>query len=255
MRTFRKAWKWLGLGLGACAVLVFAGCGSGDTAFAAPNQDPHQTTQENLKKLHAAATAYHKKNQGQWPGLESRGGLMFPIKGMYPDYVTDPRIMVNPANPAVAKVESLPVNEKNLPAIWYNGSYWYLGYAITNEREGLALVDAIKKGLQEGNLPAGDLKVAKGDGDGGGDTIYRLREGVARFFVQDINNPAASAVSQDDIPVMIAKPVDGGGEVLYMDGHVSFMHYPGDFPMTPKFISALESLDTQLRAQPAPSAK
>ena len=27
--------------------------------------------------------------------------------------------------------------------------------------------------------------------------------------------------------------VPGGGNVLYMDGHVEFIKYPGKFPMTP----------------------
>lgn len=245
-------------------LLMFTGCGRSEPAVAAAaqeasapgNAEQHKATQENLRKIHAAATAFRKTNQGQWPGLEGRGGLMFPIKGMYPDYVTDPRLLVNPANAkALGKVGDLPVNEKNLPAIWYNGSYWYLGYAVTNEKEGLALVAAIKKMLQEGKAPAGDIKVPKGDGDGGGDTIYRLREGVDRFFVQDINNPAATAVSDARIPVMISPPADGGGEVLFMDGHVQFMHYPGDFPMTPAFITALESLDAMMRTQQASESK
>lgn len=239
------------------ALLTIAGCGGSDPAEAADPQmaDPsgsaeqHKVAQENLKKVHAAAKSFQQGNQGQWPGLEGKGGLMFPIKGMYPDYVTDPRILINPTNEkAAGKIKDLPVNEGNLPAIWYNGSYWYLGYAVTNEKEGLALVAAVKKMLEEGQAPTGDIKVPEGEGDGGGDTIYHLRDGVARFFTQDINDPAVGAVSESEIPVMISPPTDGGGEVLFMDGHVQFMKYPGEFPMTPAFINALESLDAMMRA-------
>ena len=35
----------------------------------------------------------------------------------------------------------------------------------------------------------------------------------------------------------------GGAHVLYKSGLVKFMEYPGEFPMTEKFIQALESLD------------
>ncbi len=74
---------------------------------------------------------------------------------------------------------------------------------------------------------------------GNGNTLYRLREGVERFMITDINNPGASAVSQSDIPVMwdhLTPQVMGsthlpaGMNVLYMDGHVRFHRYPGDSP-------------------------
>jgi prepilin-type processing-associated H-X9-DG protein len=80
-------------------------------------------------------------------------------------------------------------------------------------------------------------------------TIYRLREGIERFFITDINNPAASAMAQTELSVMwdsvwvpartdSSEPgasyfnhVPGGGNVLYMDGHVSFVRYPGTWPV------------------------
>jgi prepilin-type N-terminal cleavage/methylation domain-containing protein/prepilin-type processing-associated H-X9-DG protein len=78
-------------------------------------------------------------------------------------------------------------------------------------------------------------------------TIYRLREGIERFFITDINNPAATAQAQSEISVMsdwvnlVAgqgtnfNHVPGGANVLYMDGHVSFIRYPGEWPASPLF--------------------
>ncbi len=72
-------------------------------------------------------------------------------------------------------------------------------------------------------------------GNGGGSTIYRLREGIERFLITDINNPAGSSRAQSEIWVMfdtISKNVKyfnhvpGGSNVLYMDGHVEFLKYP-----------------------------
>jgi prepilin-type N-terminal cleavage/methylation domain-containing protein/prepilin-type processing-associated H-X9-DG protein len=77
-------------------------------------------------------------------------------------------------------------------------------------------------------------------GTGGGNTVYRLREGVERFAITDINNPAASAQAQSTFPVMwdaISEPggysfefhhIPGGANVLYMDGHVEFVRYPSE---------------------------
>jgi prepilin-type processing-associated H-X9-DG protein len=102
------------------------------------------------------------------------------------------------------------------------------------------------------------------DGNGdpilGPDTIFRLREGIERAFITDINNPGASAIAQSTLPVLIdswgvAKKlstsvddsmagaiasfnhVPGGANVLYLDGHVQFKKYipqggEQDFPVT-----------------------
>jgi len=73
-----------------------------------------------------------------------------------------------------------------------------------------------------------------GVGNGGGRTIYRLREGIERFLITDINNPAASAQAQSTLPIMfdhvavslnLFNHVPGGSNVLYMDGHVAFSRY------------------------------
>jgi len=87
-------------------------------------------------------------------------------------------------------------------------------------------------------------------------TIMHLKEGIERFLITDINNPAASAAAQSDVVVMwdMASTTDsndeylyadvcstphngkvdptlfnhlpGGSNVLFMDGHVEFAKYP-----------------------------
>jgi prepilin-type processing-associated H-X9-DG protein len=83
-------------------------------------------------------------------------------------------------------------------------------------------------------------------GSGGGDTCLKLREGVERFMITDINNPGASASAQSETAVMWDQQqgiqtngdvkfshVPGGANVLYMDGHVEFIKYPSqEMPMT-----------------------
>ena len=74
---------------------------------------------------------------------------------------------------------------------------------------------------------------------GGGDTLYRLREGIERFMITDINNPAASSHAQSEIPIMwdhLTPQIQGSGHVpagmnvLYMDGHVAWAHYRVESP-------------------------
>lgn len=85
-----------------------------------------------------------------------------------------------------------------------------------------------------------------GAGNGGGDVVWRLREGVERFLITDINNPAASARGQSDVFTMADKVstdpqgfnhVPGGANVLYMDGHVAFTRYPGAAPVARGFAT------------------
>jgi prepilin-type N-terminal cleavage/methylation domain-containing protein/prepilin-type processing-associated H-X9-DG protein len=92
-----------------------------------------------------------------------------------------------------------------------------------------------------------DAQAGLGHGNGGSDTIYRLREGIERFLITDINNPAGSAKAQSEMAVLwdsinssMGKAnsqsfnhVPGGCNVLYMDGHVEFHRYErnGKFPV------------------------
>ncbi|HOZ45877.1 MAG TPA: prepilin-type N-terminal cleavage/methylation domain-containing protein [Candidatus Hydrogenedentes bacterium] len=74
---------------------------------------------------------------------------------------------------------------------------------------------------------------------GGGDILYRLREGVERFVIANIADAGATTIAQSDIPVMWdhltpqitgSTHVPSGMNVLYMDGHVTFAKYPSEEP-------------------------
>jgi prepilin-type N-terminal cleavage/methylation domain-containing protein/prepilin-type processing-associated H-X9-DG protein len=83
--------------------------------------------------------------------------------------------------------------------------------------------------------------------------LYHLREGIERFLISDINNPAATARAQSEIAVMWDSAlggnsscsyedfsccgainanefnhIPGGSNILFMDGHVKFARYPSD---------------------------
>jgi prepilin-type processing-associated H-X9-DG protein len=91
----------------------------------------------------------------------------------------------------------------------------------------------------------GDVSVGAPLGTAGGPAILRVREGIERFLITDINNPAGSAKAQSEVVIMndvISAGVNEGGasfnhvpgglNVLYMDGHVTFQKYDenGKFP-------------------------
>lgn len=151
-------------------------------------------------------------------------------------------------------------------------SYHYKGYVATSPAEYYGVWGGKATNAIEGTvtiLGVGDLRVKDysvdlsvtsplwppwvpapplATGTGGGAAVRVLREGVERFMITDINNPAGSAMAQSDIPVMwdtfgagsfadsgeaqvVFNHVPGGSNVLYMDGHVVFVKYPGVFPI------------------------
>lgn len=108
------------------------------------------------------------------------------------------------------------------------------------------LEELLNQGVQHASYLDGvtdnDFEVATaGLGNSDGQTVYRLREGIERFLITDINNPAASAKAQSEVFVMtdvLATQIEhfnhipGGSNVLFMDGHVQFIKYKESPPVT-----------------------
>ena len=104
--------------------------------------------------------------------------------------------------------------------------------------------------LNGGNKQAIDQVMSDID-TGASLTLYRFREGIERFLITDINNPAASNQAQSELSVISDNistdlsdqgssfnHVPGGSNVLYMDGHVEFLKYPNEWPVSP-LVAAL----------------
>jgi prepilin-type N-terminal cleavage/methylation domain-containing protein/prepilin-type processing-associated H-X9-DG protein len=112
---------------------------------------------------------------------------------------------------------------------------YYIGELASQSRIEI-WADALNNG---GNAPdprEDDIELADGT------TIYRLREGIERFLITNINNAAQTAQAQstvwiyhDDINSVnpdFMNHIPGGGNVLYLDGHVDFIRYPSETPFS-----------------------
>jgi prepilin-type N-terminal cleavage/methylation domain-containing protein/prepilin-type processing-associated H-X9-DG protein len=189
---------------------------------------------------------------------------------IYPEYLTDPNIYVCPsdADPPIFANPTTGENMLTVPCHQYsvNGvtmglaasdeSYFYIGWIMdmvddedpTSEQDGpFGLVPVPDQAVAmlaklDGTFEKCNSDVDVSDwgppkvGNGGGDTIYRLREGIERFLITDINNPAASSRAQSEIQIMADltstvvsgyNHAPGGSNILFLDGHVQFDKFPG----------------------------
>lgn len=200
--------------------------------------------QNHLKELGNAIRTFAKASDGEiYPQLSSEPGrLMFDnnalARPVYPDFLSDLSLMVCPADDAAV------FDTEIVDVALDDHSYFYLGYLVNDDKTVESFAAAYRSHLAQG-LPFEDaLEVLGGTGILERDTIPRLREGVERYLITDL--PASTAAARSRIPVLIERPEHHsppGGNVLYMDGHVEFKQYPGEWPMTEQTISILKSLD------------
>ncbi len=215
-----------------------------------------------------------------------RSAFFWNPDAMYPEYVTDLKVIVCPSDPTFTESSlTNPITHQsdifrhcNIVRGWslLSQSYLYFGHTLDKlddrAQDLIARVDFINftgftcdrtepgepvngqfAGLIERvygssmqsmpntvdrdyNLSDVAPYMTAAPGTGSSRLLMRLREGIERFMITDVNSSGASARAQSDIPVMWdqvsivpieTSHVPGGANVLYMDGHVRFQKYPG----------------------------
>ena len=242
----------------------------------------------NLKQMGVVFKMYANESKGEkfpmnkpWQFNDTTGECDTPNESyefffygpsVYPEYLSDVNVIVCPSDAGGAEKESFMYNGVVEPCKLGYASYMYFGWAVSSEI-------LLNPGIDE-NQPPEDItlaatfssdaigavggvftaaatiedQLAKFDSDleAGEETAYRLREGIERFLITDINDPAGSAKAQSEISVMYDQVttdsddynhIPGGSNVLYMDGHVQFVKYPGTFPVTTTFAWLNGELD------------
>ena len=187
----------------------------------------HRTTCNNkLKQMGLVLKMYANESPREvWPPLSStRSKMMMDAGEIYPEYLRDGTMLLCVEDDALR-----PLKKEEDPNLLIDDhSFFYLGYVLTNEQEGLAFLDMYRSDFQAMGGFVEDISAPEGLGSRGGSAFLRLREDL------DVEQKVVAVMVED--PGHHEKP---GGCVLYMDGHVEFVEYPGKFPMTPAFIEAL----------------
>lgn len=228
--------------------------------------------QNNLKQMGVVFTMYANESRDLYPpmkllncdGSDARDAS-FNGPSIYPEYLADAAVLVCPSDSdketVFAKFHANEDPEQPVePCRLARGSYYYLGYAVhpqvllnpavplpadpgeLDTTDPLSFVANLNPDLVAVLVPVitvGHLTVDEKMNDLG--PLRRLRNGVERFLITDINNPSASSKAASELPVMwdeIAvyggvttfNHVPGGGNCLYLDGHVEWLIWPSKFP-------------------------
>ncbi|HNR35399.1 MAG TPA: DUF1559 domain-containing protein [Candidatus Hydrogenedentes bacterium] len=158
--------------------------------------------------------------------------------------------------PEIYLAPGIDQNDPNFPSgLGAIGSYFDSGFANSLIQQFQAIF--IKDGstnpadiAQIAGIMDSDIRIT-GHATLGDFLVYRLREGVERFFVTDINNPASTAKAQSEIVVQydfvttVARDfnhVPGGSNVLYLDGHVEFLKWPSNHPVNRGFVALIDTV-------------
>ena len=163
---------------------------------------------------------------------------------LYPEYISDPTLSICVQDKDY--LDGVYADLEDLEVLFSDRWFMYLGYVVRNEREMEAFARGYWERVGMGKRFNEDLKVSPGEGNCGTDTLYRFREGIERVLMNAPNRDPAASVALSEIPVMIERVGNNhepkGGHVLYMDGHVDYVLYPGKWPMTETTVTILRAL-------------
>ncbi len=233
----------------------------------------------NLRQLGMSLMMYAQEADGNYPNLQTSdlaeydpscdceckvkgigGALTFRGPAMYPEYLTDTRILICPSDmdgkdqydrgvwrePDFTEVPGMRASID--PHLITDLSYAYVPWVFRDEwlfDDATLDLDSnfleqfitatAKAALSNGKTP--DWKYT--DENMNENTVMATRQGVTRFLITDINAPWRGHVSDAEVPLMFDlisynvmdyNHVPGGANILYMDGHVDYHRYPQMHP-------------------------
>ncbi len=202
--------------------------------------------QNNLKQMGLVFKMYANESKGaSYPPVSSvPGSWMVSMASIYPEYLTDPRIVICPNSPHGRKDAFVLKDNREHPGAKVGSFhpdcaaplfYVYTGYELFRDEQARALCSA-RAARQEGLLTMTDINMAAKKG----------KSAAAALSMPRLKDSDRDRLRSSRIPTMWDRIGTAKGEsnhtpvgsnVLYADGHVEFKKYgmgnkPDDFPVT-----------------------
>jgi hypothetical protein len=198
----------------------------------------------DLGQARLTALLYTEDHSGTLPPLDSEPGRLMFSRDLFPDYCPFlSSITCEFDTTAPASQHTIDDKEFRIAKNLDDHSMIYLGYFLENEEQGLAFVEAYKARAASGGDFMSNLDAQQSKGSFGTDQFVRLTIDASEIAALSDGRIGELTAS---IPVMIERPEHydrAGGWVAYMAGPSRWHDYPGEWPMTERFIEALRSLD------------
>jgi prepilin-type processing-associated H-X9-DG protein len=161
---------------------------------------------------------------------------MCDLQTIYPEYLTDAAILVDPSSAHMTVDDMQQIMNKH-PLDWNAftraaaESYVYLGWVAKDDADVKALAQAREK-MSPAQLSQ-DIQLT-------GRILPRIENGIERLYSKDPSDPREMVRAQTEIVVMFERQDHNGRgkNVLYLDGHVAFVR-KGTFPCTDAVDQAL----------------
>lgn len=220
----------------------------------------------NLRQLSLVLGMYAMENRSFYPPIENMSErFMFDADAMYPEYLTDAKILACPSDPEydpktnfrLTVDTTLSNNSFGASTQAFRAgtvhpncigplSYVYIGWMLTSDTDMLAgaeiytwvdslfpISDPVTDGWRGRSTNIASFGFT-GSGNAGSNFQHRLSSNVDRFLISDINQVLAGTSGASEVPIMwdqIATNISdfnhlpAGQNVLYLDGHVEFKRY------------------------------
>ena len=198
--------------------------------------------QNNLKQIGLICKMYaNESKDGYYPAHASSPGVFVMTPTIYPDYLSDTQVFVCPSDSYMweGEYEGEGENEGETEgeSVYLGYSYTYIAHGITNEEEGLAYLEALTRAIEADQPLNTDLTSPDGQ-------IFKHN---SESSLNDVHLATETVICFDDASFNDGEEyfshIPGGGNVLYADGHVAFVHM-GEFPYVEDFLNTIDEVSS-----------
>ncbi len=223
-----------------------------------------ETCISNLKQIYPILITYANKNNYEFPPISNtKNNFVFNANALYPKYLRDVSILTCPSSPAARSKNAFRLfSTKHHPGASVSdvhpdcitdASYCYLGWAVIDDEQAEAffrLYDKLSPEDYDKDIqvewkgkPFALRRLASHI-----DMLYRYftpPDYVASMSIWSGPEPSTFIpIMWDRRPYHVERNCEGhknrGGNVLYLDGHVEFVPWGEEFPMTEAFAKMLD---------------
>lgn len=202
---------------------------------------PLEDSSTRLLLISLLPRSYAQTHDGLWPALDPRTRMFtLPLDDLPRGYKMAPRFSTKMLKPVPAMLLG-PIN--NAPAYTLEpvdsvaSHHIYFGFAVTNEQEFQALVNAIRGGAPLDR----NISVEEGHGTLGSSTLYRLHTKIAETLAADGVTQQVDPNVLSRFPVLMERPRAGYAWVQYLNYRMERLPYPGPFPACAAVLGAADN--------------